>query len=194
MIGDVIHREDPGLNVCTINGLVSPGRLRVSGFAQILNWEVRPGYGMTGATTVFRGRGLTPGTLLFEFWNQDQIDEWFVFSKVFDVPQKPLGTRLALGIAHPILKAIGVETIVMTKMHQIEINQNGLWSVSVEVLEYKAPIKAIVKPRGAVPAVDLGGTQAKTENQIALAQVTEEAKRWRDAANGPPGTPAPGVP
>lgn len=181
----MIDMRSPGLNRMTVNGVPSPGRVRISGAGIPLNWEVRPGYGMTGATVVFRGRGLSKFTCLFEFWDQDQLDMWDPFAKVFDVPQKPIGPKLALGVSHPVLDALGIRSAVMENMGQLEINASGLWSITVAMLEYRAPIKAIVKPRGAVPPADQGGVVAKTEADFALVDMQAQFAKAQAAANGP---------
>ena len=44
------------LNYVTVNGIASPGRARIQGAGAPYNWEIRQGYGMSGAT-VADGRG-----------------------------------------------------------------------------------------------------------------------------------------
>lgn len=165
------------LNSVTIAGLASPGRARVQGASKPLNWDIKPSYGYSGATVVFKGRGLAEFTLYLDFWKKSQFAEWEVFKKVFDLPQKPLGTKLSLGIHHPLLADLGIELVVLKKLGQFERGSNGLWTVAIELLEYRAPLKSIVKPRGGVPAVDAAPSAAKTEAQRAAIEAQKELEK-----------------
>lgn len=172
------------LNYVTVNGVASPGRARIQGAGAEYNWEIRQGYGLSGATVVFRGRALSAPTLYIDMWTPDHFVEWEVFKKLLE-PPKPLGMPLALGISHPLLDDLGISSLVVKKRGQIEINPNGIWTAPIELLEYRKPIPRIVKPRGAVPAADAGASPAKTEADKALVEAQKAYNEAKAAAAAP---------
>lgn len=172
------------LNVVVVMGVPSPGRARITGAAVPYKYHVQEGYGLTGATTTFHGRGVAKFTLTIDIWDRLHFLAWPIWKKLLE-PPKP-GLKLVVEMQHPILSDQGIKAVVVESMGQLErVPSEGVWRCVIQCLEWRPPLPAIVKPRGSIPGVAKGKPiPPKTEADLALEKARGEFEVARNAARG----------
>lgn len=179
----MIDPASSALNFVIVNGIPSPGRATITGAAIPYKYDVREGYGLSGATTTFHGRGVVKFTLTIDLWDRLHFLAWPLFSKMLE-PPKP-GLKLVVEMQHPILSAQGIKAVAVESMGALERQSNGLWRATIQCLEWRPPLPALVKPRGSIPGVSKGKPIApKTEADLALEKARVEFEAARNAARG----------
>ena len=137
---------DPILNaqdwdVITLGGQLSPGVCEVSEFKRAHEWDQKKGKGTLGATATYVGRPLAKGSIKFKLWTSLHFQQWDLFRQLFQYdPTKQNVT--GVGIYHPSLADIGITSVVCESIGNIVHEGDGLYSVTVELLEYAPPPKA----------------------------------------------------
>ncbi len=137
-----------------IGGDVSPGRARIRGAGSPRTWDVRQGYGFTGAWVIFTGAGLAKFEVEIVMWLASQAVAWERFAKKY-LEKTPSGTRpKALGIYHPLLAAspLNIHAVVVEDVSQFEEDDYGLWTCVIKFLEYRQPKPLLARPSAAIPA------------------------------------------
>jgi hypothetical protein len=170
-----VNPYDSTLGKVVVNGLVSPGRARIQGAGIVYTWEIRQGYGRSGATVVGMGRGLSKFTLFIDMWEPTHFLIWEVFKAMLE-PPKPMMPALAVDMQNPILADLGIASVVVEERGQIEKGDNGVWTVASKILEYRKPLPALIKPRGSIPAPG-GAVAAKTEADKALVKAKADFEK-----------------
>lgn len=179
----MIDPRDSALNVVVVNGVPSPGRATITGAAIPYKYHVQEGYGLSGATTTYHGRGVAKFTLTIDMWAREHFLAWPLFAKLLE-PPKP-GLKLVVEMQHPILSAQGIKAVAVESMGALERQGNGLWRCTIQCLEWRPPVPALVKPRGAIPGVAKGKPiPPKTEADLALEKARAEFEAARTAARG----------
>jgi hypothetical protein len=177
----VFDPRSGSLNYVVVNGVPSPGRATITGAAIPYNYDVKQGYGLSGATTVFRGRGVAKFTVTIELWERAQYAAWAVWSKFLE-PPKP-GIKLVVEMQHPVLAAQDIKAVAVESLGALERQSNGSWKCVIQCLEWRPPLPALVKPRGAIPGVAGGKViPPKTEADIALEKARLDFETARAAA------------
>jgi hypothetical protein len=126
-------------------GLKSPGIAELSGATSPRKWEERGGYGLSGATVVFRGVGLCYFTFRLKLYTEADWEDWLSWKSLVDRP--PYGTRpKANDISHPFLAQLGVTAAVVEEVTQPEQAESGEWIVSIKFIEFRKPVVALAKP------------------------------------------------
>jgi len=177
----VIDPTAPELNYVVVAGMRSPGRATLTGVKVPYKYDVQEGYGRSGATTTFRGRGIARFTLTIDLWLPEHFLAWAAFAKALEPPKasKPLVVEMR----HPVLAAADISAVAVESFGQPEKQSNGIWRVTIGLLEYRPPRDALVKPRGAIPSPEKGAPLTpKTEADRALAAVRAELLAAREAA------------
>jgi hypothetical protein len=137
-----------------IGGDVSPGRARIKGAGSPRTWDVRQGYGFSGAWVIFTGAGLAKFEVEIALWQDAQRQAWEGFAKKY-LEKAPSGTRpKALGIYHPLLAAspLNISAVVVEDVSQFEEDDFGLWTCVIKFLEYRQPKPILARPSSAIPA------------------------------------------
>lgn len=168
-------------NYVVVTGIASPGRAQFTGVSTNYKWDVQPSYGMSGATQIFRGRDISKFTLTVTMWRLDHFAQWAVFAKLLEPPSptKPL----VVSMSHPVLAAAGISAVAVESVGQPERQPSGLWVATIKLMDYRPPVRALVKPRGAIPAVDKGKPiTPKTAADLALEAATKDLAIAREAA------------
>lgn len=139
-------------------GEKSPGVAVVRGAGNPRNWDVRQGYGLTGATVIFTGVGLAKFEVDIFCWRNSHFEDWKKFAKkVLMAPASDAATAanagkksLSMAITHPALNdpPLSIKQVVVEDVTQWEQSPDagGLWSRTIKFLEYRQPKPALVKP------------------------------------------------
>ncbi len=176
-----INPRSSDLNYVVVNGVTSPGRATLTGVKIPYKWDELPGYGLSGAKTIFRGRGLARFTLTIALWEPNHFLQWGLFLQVLEPPSK--FKPLVVNMSHPLLSAADIKAVCVTEFGQPERQSNGLWLATIQLLEYRPFKLALVTPRGAIPAPDaVKPIPPKTEADIALEKARAEFAAARTAA------------
>ena len=148
----------PAQDYVRIGGDKSPGRCRVRNVHTPRGWDVRQGYGLTGATLVPKGDEPATFELHFAFWDENDIPAWYAYAaKYFDKSVRFVPGSLtpkALGISHPQLSAppIRITECVVADATDLENDGEGLWECIVSCLQYRKPKPVPSPPDAAIPA------------------------------------------
>lgn len=131
----------------TLAGQRSPPVARFVGAALQRKFDVRRGYGHTGAIAVFRGRENVRFKAVFELATDQDWREWYAFKPLLD--KDPSGTKpKALDITHALLEAVGINSVLIMGMTAPDQTDHGVWTIEVEMLQYRTPKLALAKPEG----------------------------------------------
>ncbi len=148
-LADIISgAEFPTQDFIILGGEKSPGKATVSSAAFTRKYDVREPYGTTGGSTVYHGDEIKHAEVLIELWDKSQFSEWERFAKkvLFAKPGKT-----ALSIDHPILAAIQFKECQVEGVTAWDEDDEGLWSCTIKLLEFKRPKPALSKPLAAIP-------------------------------------------
>lgn len=123
-----------------IAGVRSPGLAEVSGADRTYDWDTKTAPGTEGATSTYKGKGPVTFTVKFTFWEEEQIDQWNRFAPLLKYEAVKSVVK-PVDIIHPALAQNGIGAAVTKKIGQLAHDGLGLWTVSVEFLEYFPPKK-----------------------------------------------------
>jgi hypothetical protein len=161
-----------------MSGRVTPGAARIRKASDPRTWEVRKGYGFSGANTVFTGDDLKPFSVDILLWLPEHFDEWATFAKVLVKPTARTRSK-AIGIYHPILRVppLNISAVVVTDVSQFDTDDQGLWMCTIELLPFRAPKPALVKPAAAVPGVAKPVPTAQDAADVKMGQLMDQVNK-----------------
>jgi hypothetical protein len=153
-IADVIAGNTfPQQDYVMLGGAKTPGRATIVGAGTPRSWDVRQGYGYSGAIVVYTGDGLAKFDIVVDLWEKEHFADWIRFAKIA-LEKSPLGTKpKALDIQHPLinLPPLSITSVVVEDVTQFEQDEEGLWTCTIKCLQYRAPKPALGKPNAAIP-------------------------------------------
>lgn len=130
-----------------LSGERSPGIADVEGFTSPRRWDERKGYGLSGGTVIFRGIGLAAGTVSLRLFESEHFERWDTWKNLVQRP--PIGTRgHAMDISHPQLDDLGVTSVVIEDVSQLEQTEDGIWTVKIRMKEFRRPVLQLQAPTG----------------------------------------------
>jgi hypothetical protein len=140
----------PNQDYIVLAGAPSPGLAIVKGAGSPRKWDVRDGYGLTGAVCVFMGEGLATFDVDIFCWKDEHFLAWPLFARLTLV-NPPIGARpTSMSIQHPTLNdpPLSISQVVVTNVTAWEQDPdgNGLWCRTISFLQYRKPRPALVKP------------------------------------------------
>lgn len=136
ILNPIEHSQDA--DFLTLQGVRSPGVIAsMSGHDREYKWDVKEGKGTAGATTTFTNIPPVKFSVKFSLWTPTHFTELERFLAVcfFDPTKDP--SLNARSIFHPWLAPLSIASVVTTKIGGIVHEGKGLYSVTVEFLEYK---------------------------------------------------------
>jgi hypothetical protein len=139
----------PTQDYIVLGGFPSPGKAVIRGAGSPRKWDVRDGYGLTGAVTVFMGEGLATFEVDIYCWEDHHFLAWPIWAKL-TLANPPIGARpTSQSIKHPQLNdpPLTIDQVVVTDVSQWEdIDETGYWMRTIKFLQYRKPRPALVKP------------------------------------------------
>lgn len=167
-----------------IGGVESPGTCVVSEFKRAHEFDIKKGKGSLGATITFVGRPPAKGNVKFSLWAQDQFQEWEEFRKLlkYDPTKKAVQ---AIDIYHPSLKDIDITSVVTESIGNIVPEGKGMYSCTVEFLEYfpPPPASAVSTPSGSKSGGFSANEAGGQSDPVADAQQAEIAALLKAASS-----------
>ncbi len=141
---------DAPVDFVLLGGVRSPGLASLEGADSPRKWDQRKATATTGATLVFKGIDLSKFRLLLRLYT---AEHWGTYITDFQplLQRPPSGQRpRALDIEHPFLEALGIRSVVVGNVKQPTQTGDGEYTIEVELLEFRAPVRAIARPDGSV--------------------------------------------
>jgi hypothetical protein len=134
-------------------GKRSPGLAEVKGAGSPREWDIRKGYGLSGAASVFTGLSLAKFTVTLRLYTVEDWADWHVWKPLVDkVPKRRGGEGKDSGkldISHPLLWECGIKAAGVEDVKQPEQTGDGEWSIEILFIEFRMPKFALAKPEGA---------------------------------------------
>ncbi len=128
-----------------VAGQRTPGLCDVQNAGSPRQWDERRGYGLSGASLVFRGIGLASFTLRIRLYSEQDWTDWHAFAPVVQRP--PTGERAtALDVVHPILEEVGIRSAVVEDLLAPAQGEDGEWTIEIRMKEFRGRPEVTVAP------------------------------------------------
>ena len=132
-------------------GKKSPGIAEIDRASSLRTWDERRGYGLSGATTIFRGVRLAHFIVRLRLYTAVDFASWAEFAVLVQRP--PTGERpRQLEIWHPILEDLGITAVGVEELGQPVQTRDGEWTIEIKFIEYRKLQPALSRPEGAQAA------------------------------------------
>lgn len=143
----------PEQDYIILGGQRSPGVATLRNAGSPRDWDIRKGYGFSGASVVFTGNGLAKFECDIYLWTPAHWIDWKTFSLLLAKP-KGLVQTTGIGISHPLLKLppLSIDSVVIEDVLQFEEDDSGGWQCTIKFIEFKRPAPALSKPLVAIPS------------------------------------------
>lgn len=155
--------DDPrAFDSVIVKGRESPGLAQVGDVSREYEWDVKVGKGAFGSTTTFTGRVPARFAVTFTLWTQDHFSQWedFVSSLKYDptkIKYNPdtlyVSGVSAVDIFHPVLVNLDINSVVVQKISGLVHKGRGVYTATIDFLEYYPPPKlsVVATPAGSTP-------------------------------------------
>lgn len=144
-----------------VMGKASPGLATLEGAGDKRRYDERRGYGLSGAFIVYRGQLLARWIVHIRLYTPEDWDAWAAWRPLLSaVPTTRRGK--ALDVWHPHLEELGVSSGVVEEISQPAQTADGEWTISIRMLQFRAPVFALAKP-SASKATPVDPVDAKIE-------------------------------
>lgn len=153
--------EQP-IDYALVAGRRTPGLCDIEGAGSPRQWDERRGYGVSGATLVYRGLKLSTFTMRLRLYGEGDFRAWHEFEPT--VARAPTGERAqALDIVHPLLEEVGIRSAVVEDVLAPQQTADGEWTVEIRWKEFR-------QPRVTATPVQSSSTSTIVEGNAALAR------------------------
>lgn len=149
-------------------GRRSPGLADVSGAGSPRKWDVRKGYALSGATTVYRGMDVARFKVTLRLYSEQHWEDWHAWKALVQRP--PSGVRpRALDIWHPVLEECGIKSAVVENVGQPrQTGDSGEWSITIDFIEYR--------PRQTLSTVVTEGSESTAQPESETQRLIREER------------------
>lgn len=157
----------------TIGGVRSPGMVKLSGHDRKIDWDVKAGAGLSGASTTLKAVPLVEFTAAFFLADEQEIDAWPAFrAHVNKTVSKP--TPQAMDIYHPDLAANKIKSVVLSSFGGVVHDGKGGQTITIKFQEYAPP-----KKKGGSPKTSLKKTTKVDPDAAALAKLAALTEQYK---------------
>ncbi len=169
-------------DVVTVGGVVCPGLAKIGDFKTKREFDIKKGKGTFGSTITFVGRPPSTGSITFYIWNAGQIEAWVTYRDLFKFDPTKKAIQ-AIDIFHPSLHEIDMTSFVCEGIGALKHEGQGLYSITVDLLEYFPPpkVNATGTPSGSTSKGGKPSTTGKSDDPIADAQQAQIAALLKQA-------------
>lgn len=177
---NILDNEDL-YNVIVLGGVSSPGQVTLAGHDSAVEWDVKAGWGLNGATTTLKSR--TPISFTASFYmlrdvgqGVDDFAAWPAFLALINSTVASAKPK-ALDIYHPALAANDIKSVCKAKVGGETYDGKGGMTVVVTFQEYRPP-----KTQGGTPT---GAQKSAPDPNAALkAQVASLTTEYQNTPFG----------
>jgi len=129
-------------------GQATPGIATVEGLGTPRRWEERESVGLSGALVYFHGLKLAHFSVRVQLFSEQDWQDWYAFKPLVDKP--PIGKRQRpLDIVHPLTEGANIKAVVVEDVLHPEQVDDGVWELSIKLIEYRKPHLVLAKAEGA---------------------------------------------
>ena len=155
--------EQP-IDYALVAGQRTPGFCTITAATRPRQWDERRGYGVSGASLVFRGTKLGTFTMRLDLYDEKHWEKWEEFRPILEpisaadslraeraqrsVFRSPSPRAHGLDIVHPILEYVGIRAAVVTSLKAPEQDESGVWTVVIEWTEFRPPVVTTARVDG----------------------------------------------
>jgi hypothetical protein len=170
----LLGKRFPDADYIVLDGEVSPGRAVIEGAARVRTYDIQKAPGASGAVIRYTGEGLARFKVRIDLWTKAHFAEWESFAAVLKKPP-----RFALPIRHPVLSLppLSITTVVVADVSQFRPDENGLYSCTIDFVEYREVKPARATAKGAVPTAALAQEAAESAKKREIREKTAELQR-----------------
>jgi len=163
-------------NKIHIGGMLTPGICDVLGPSNPREWEERAGYGLSGATIIFRGRKLSHFQIDLRLYTVQDWTDWYAFLPKISVI--PIGKNArGFDIESKLTEMVGIKAICFEDIGVPKQTGDGEWTVELKCIEYRKPVVTLAKADGAqATEVDANDQKIDAKNLIIESQKQRLAK------------------
>lgn len=130
---------DQPIDYAVVAGRRTPGSCDIENAGSPRQWDERRGYGVSGATLVYRGLRLASFTMKLRLYDATDWQNWHDWKSVVDRP--PTGERAqALDIVHPLLEEVGIRSAVVEDVIAPRQTADGEWTAEIRWKEFRRPV------------------------------------------------------
>lgn len=152
---DATRTAFPAVNSITLAGQTMAGRWTLTDCDKVFGWQIQKAFGLSGAGVFPIGDELVVAKFEVAIWTDADMRRFLqqrklLLNKPVVVVKGTVSTK-ALKIGHPELVKLGVDSVVMKSISALRNDGTGLWTCSVEFLQFRAPVLASNKPSGVIP-------------------------------------------
>lgn len=169
-----IFENEQIYNVISLGGKTSPGKVTLSGHNRKVNWIIRQGYGLDGASMALKN--IPPIEFTASFYlvrdyaqGTDDFAAWDAFRPLIDATLSGATPR-AVNIYHPDLIENDIKAVCKAEIGGRVYDGRGGCTITVKFQEYRAPKKKSGSPT-AKPEVD--------PNAALKAEVADLTKKYQ---------------
>jgi len=141
-------------DIALLANVANPGQVVVAGAASPRKWDEAAGTGTSGATLRWTGDGLPEFDAVVSVWTPEQFDTWDRTWGPLCARTEPGQKPKAYDWRHPATDDLKIRSVVVLDLTQWEQVEDGLWSRTVKLKQYRAPKPALGKPAGAEAGAD----------------------------------------
>jgi hypothetical protein len=145
----------PAVNTISIAGNIMPGMWVLQDATREFGWQIQKAAFLSGATLLPVGDDPLIAKFLVSIWRSIDMALFKELQKT--LLRKPVyvvgGTvsTKAFEIAHPALLALGCKNFVVKSVSAMVNDGTGLWTCTVEFLEWRKPVQAVAKASTVIP-------------------------------------------
>jgi hypothetical protein len=167
--------QDPE-NKIHIGGMLTPGICDISGPSDPREWEERAGYGLSGATIVFKGRKLSHFSIKLRLYTVQDWQDWYEFLPKISVI--PVGKNArGFDIEAKLTEMVGIKAICFEDIVAPDQTGDGEWTAELKCIEYRKPTFTLAKADGAqATEVDANDEKINANNLTIQKQLQRLAK------------------
>jgi hypothetical protein len=143
-----------------LGGRKSPGLCDIEGAELVRRLQVNKLYGQSGAVVRYFGDELARFSVKLRLYTPQDWDDWIDWSDLIFKPPARRGGRIkdssetaflgtgAYDIVHPLLADLGIDAVIVESVSQPDQTDDGEWTITIKMLQYRAPAPALAVPKG----------------------------------------------
>lgn len=165
---------------CLIGGHSTSGICEITQGGRVLKWEKKAGFGSAGATTKLTG--IEPGEFQIKISFYDKVfgqtakeQRDYHEQTILPLLKEAEAGKKSLDFYHPAVSEppMSCTAVVPQKVGIYEQDSNGLWTVTISMLQYLKPKPAVGAPAGAKKKQQ---PAALDENEKRIQELTKQLK------------------
>ena len=170
----------PAVNSFTLGQFPMPGKWTLLSADKEFGWQQQQGFGLSGAVVFPKGDPLVVAKFKGEFWAASDyaiflpIREQILKKPLLSMGAGPLSLAAPLPVDHPELRAMGITQVVLLKTTPVIQEEGGLWTISLELLQYRPPANAPPKPKTVIPDTKPPVPTAQSQYEIEMQKLGAE--------------------